>query len=99
MVEKEAQAIIEAVRKWSHLLSTRHFTLITDQRSVSYMFDATKHSKIKNDEIQRWRMELLAFNYDIKYRPGCNNYVADAFSRVACAVSSNNFIESLHSAL
>ncbi len=33
-VEKEATAIIEAVRKWSHFLARRHFTLITDQRSV-----------------------------------------------------------------
>ena len=98
-VEKEAQAIIEAVRKWSHLLSTRHFTLITDQRSVSSLFDATKHSKIKNDKIQRWRMELLAFNYDIKYRPGNKNTVADAFSRVSCALSSISSIQSLHESL
>ena len=33
--EKEATAIIEAVRKWSHLLSRNTFTLVTDQRSVS----------------------------------------------------------------
>ena len=34
-VEKEATAIIEAVRKWTHFLSRQHFTLVTDQRSVS----------------------------------------------------------------
>ena len=33
-VEKEATAIIEAVRKWSHFLARRHFTLVTDQHSV-----------------------------------------------------------------
>ena len=42
-VEKEASAIIEAVRKWKHYLTGHHFTLITDQRSVSYMFH-TKHN-------------------------------------------------------
>jgi len=36
-VEKEATAIIEAVRKWHHFLAGRHFTLITDQKSVSYV--------------------------------------------------------------
>ena len=41
-VEKEALAIIESVRKWNHLLSRQPFTLITDQRSVSYMFDNRK---------------------------------------------------------
>ena len=29
--EKEATAIIEAIRKWSHLLSRQTFTLVTDQ--------------------------------------------------------------------
>ena len=30
VVEKEATAIIEAVRKWNHFLSRQHFTLVTD---------------------------------------------------------------------
>ncbi|CAC5414189.1 unnamed protein product [Mytilus coruscus] len=42
-VEKEACAIIEAVRKWRNLLSGKHFTLVTDQEAVSYMFDSKKH--------------------------------------------------------
>ena len=29
-VEKEASAIVEAIRKWSHLLTGRRFKLITD---------------------------------------------------------------------
>ena len=32
-VEKEAQAIIEAVRLWKHFLTGRHITLTTDQKS------------------------------------------------------------------
>jgi hypothetical protein len=38
IVEKEAYAIVEAIRKWRHFL-TRHFYLVTDQRSVSFMFN------------------------------------------------------------
>lgn len=38
-VEKEAHAIVEAVRKWRHYLLGNHFQLITDQRSVAFMFD------------------------------------------------------------
>jgi hypothetical protein len=48
-VEKEAMAIIEAVRKWRHFLAGRHFTLKTDQRSVAFMFDSRKRTKIKNN--------------------------------------------------
>lgn len=46
-VEKEAHAIVEAVRKWKHYLSGRHFTLITDQKSVAFMFHAMHKSSIK----------------------------------------------------
>ena len=51
-VEKQATAIIEAVRKWSYLLAHRQFTLITDQRSVEFMLDSRKRTKIKNNKIQ-----------------------------------------------
>ena len=51
-VEKEATAIIEAVRKWSHFLARRQFTLITDQRLVAFMLDSRKRTKIKNNKIQ-----------------------------------------------
>ena len=55
-VEKEAQAIFESVNHWRYLLLGRHFTLITDQRSVAYMYDTKNPSKIKNDKILRWRV-------------------------------------------
>jgi len=51
-VEKEATAIIEAVHKWRHFLAGRHFTLVTNQRSVAFMIDNRKPSKIKNNKIQ-----------------------------------------------
>ena len=52
-IDKEATAIIEAVRKWSHFLLGQHFTLITEQRSVAFMCDTNRHSKVKNEKIQR----------------------------------------------
>ncbi|GFO16016.1 retrovirus-related pol polyprotein from transposon 17.6 [Plakobranchus ocellatus] len=36
-VEKEAYAIVEALRKWRHYLIGRHFQLVTDQKSVAFM--------------------------------------------------------------
>ena len=68
-VEKEATAIIEAVRKWSHLLARQQFTLITYQKSVAFMLDNRKRTKIKNNKIQCWRLELASFSYVVKYRP------------------------------
>ena len=57
-VEKEASAIIEAVRHWKHFLTNHHFIHRTDQKSVRFMFDKKNKENIKNDKISRWRMEL-----------------------------------------
>jgi len=65
-VGKEATAIIEAVRKWRHFLAGRHFTLVTDQRSMAFMIDNRKRSKIKNNKIQTWRLELASFSCTVK---------------------------------
>ena len=46
-VEKEAQAIVEAVRYWRHFLTGKHFRLVTDQRSVAFMFNSSPKGKIK----------------------------------------------------
>lgn len=97
-VEKEACAIVESLRKWRHYLIHRHFLLITDQKSVSYIFDQNHTSKIKNDKIERWRLELSCYKYDIIYRPGIQNNAADALSRV-CAFMSNSKLYELHDAL
>ncbi|XP_054287969.1 uncharacterized protein LOC129003695 [Macrosteles quadrilineatus] len=87
-VEKEAQAIVEALRKWRHYLVGKHFKLITDQRSVSFMFDNNRHGKVKNEKIMRWKLELSCFHYDIVYRPGKDNMAADALTRVCSSIQN-----------
>ena len=100
-VEKEAYAIVEAVRKWRHFLLGRDFTLITDQRSVSFMFDGSHSSKIKNEKIARWRLELMPYRYTIIYRAGKLNAAADALSRAnyLCSSSLLDELFELHSNL
>ena len=95
-VEKEAQAIVEAVRYWRHYLAGKHFTLLTDQRSVAFMFNNTQRGKIKNDKILRWRIELSTYNYDILYRPGKLNEPPDALSRGTCASAHDDQLRALH---
>ena len=79
-VKREAVAIMDAVRKWSSLLHGKHFTLISDQKAVSFMFDPRRLGKIKNMKIQTWRAELRNFDYEIKHRPGKLNLAPDALS-------------------
>lgn len=46
-IEKEAAAILKALWKWCHFLLCRHSRVITDQKSISFMFNNTRKSKIK----------------------------------------------------
>ena len=97
--EQEAPAIIEAIRKWSHLLPRQTFTLITDQRSVAFMFDSRRRSKIKTDKIQQWRVELASLSYIIKYRPGQQNVGPHSFSRAFCSTHPQCALNELHAGL
>ena len=91
--------IVEAINKWRHFLLGRHFTLITDQRSVSFMYDTKNFGKIKNEKILRWRMDLASFSYDIFYRSGKKNAVSDTLTRAHCAAFTSESLQDLHKAL
>ena len=98
-IEKEATAIIEAVRKWSHFLKGRTFILTTDQRSVSFMFDKSNRGKIKNTKIMMWRLELSQYHYEIRHKPGKEMTAADTFSRICSSTNSQTQIRELHTEL
>ena len=89
-IEKEALAIFDSLQKWRHYLIGRRFRLVTDQKSVSYMFNQEHNGKIKNAKILKWRLELAPFSYDIIYRSGQYNAAADAFSRVSSSLTSKD---------
>jgi transposase InsO family protein len=90
---------VEAVRKWKHYLTGKHFKLITDQKSVAYMFDTKRHSKIKNDKVMRWRIELSMYDFDIVYRAGEENIPADALSRMKIMSLTIDKLYELHKSL
>ena len=48
--EKEACAIVEAVKKWRHFLLNNHFQLVTDQEAVAFIYDYKKKGKVKNEK-------------------------------------------------
>ena len=98
-VEKEAAAIMDGVRKWSHFLHGKHFTLITDQQAVSFMFNPSRLGKIKNMKIQTWRAELGNFDYEIQHLPGKENYAPDALSRLSLVIGPNIELLEIHEQL
>ena len=77
----------------------RHFTLITDQKSVSYMYNYKSSDKIKNDKTMRCRVALSPFSYYIQFRPGKYNNASDTLTRVICDSISLNSLHDIHTLL
>lgn len=74
---REIYAITEAVKKWRQYLLGRKFLIYTDQQSLWNLL----HQTIQTPEQQKWLTKLLGFDYEIHYKPGLANRVADALSR------------------
>lgn len=86
--EKELLAVVYAVQKWRHYLLHAHFVIKPDQRSLKYLLEQRLNTPIQ----QQWLPKLLKFDYEIQYKEGKENLVADALSRVEGS-------EALHMAL
>lgn len=88
--EKEALAISWAVEKYRPYLHGSKFVLVTDHKPLIFIKNATKNSKIL-----RWRLDLENLDYDVIYKEGRNNVVADALSRKIDEIVSTNTNEIL----
>ncbi|GJZ65324.1 ty3-gypsy retrotransposon protein, partial [Tanacetum coccineum] len=75
---KEFYAITEAVKKWRQYLLGRRFRIYTDHHSLKHILTQT----IQSPEQQKWVTKLLGYDFEVLYKPGRENTVADALSRV-----------------
>jgi hypothetical protein len=75
--EKEAMAILEALRKWRHYLLGNKLVIKTDQKSLKYL---TNQRLLKGIQ-HKLMLKLLEFDYTTEYKQGKENSVADALSR------------------
>jgi hypothetical protein len=75
--EKEMLAILHAIELWHPYLLGQHFQIKTDHQSLKYFLE----QRISSQEQQKWVTKLFGYDYEIIYKKGKGNVVADALSR------------------
>ncbi len=82
-LEKEALAIIFAVKRLRQYLAGRRFTIYSDHKPLQHLFGESKQVPLMAaSRIQRWALTLNEYDYSIRYRPGSKICNADALSRL-----------------
>lgn len=71
---RELYAITSVVRKWRHYLLGSSFIILIDHKSLKDLMSQV----IQTPEQQNYLVKLLGYDYEIKYKPGSTNIVADA---------------------
>ena len=78
--EREAWAIVAASRKWrKYLEAAPEITILSDHSPLVWM----RHQRDPRGKFARWLIELEGLRYEIQYRKGSENLVADYLSRSA----------------
>jgi hypothetical protein len=74
---KEMFAIVDALRVWRPYLDGQKFTIVTDHQALTHFNSQVKVSRHQ----ARWLEFLQEFDYNLIYKPGTTNRVADPLSR------------------
>jgi hypothetical protein len=89
--EKEMLAILHALKKWHPYLMGRHFKVKTNHDSLKYFLE----QRLSSEEQQKWVTKMLGYDFEIIYKKGKQNVVADALSRNDVVVESLLYVISI----
>ena len=83
-VEKEALAVVFAIKQFRHYLSGAPFKVVSDHCPLQWL----AKQKDNNGRLGRWAVLLESFDYKIVYRPGKKHQNADCLSRLRVSAIS-----------
>ena len=75
--EKEMLAILHDLKQWRTYLIGRHFKVKTEHYSLKYFLE----QKLSLEEQLKWVTKVLEYDFEIIYKKGKQNIIADALSR------------------
>ncbi|KAK4383186.1 Retrovirus-related Pol polyprotein from transposon.6 [Sesamum angolense] len=78
-------AITEAVKKWRHYLLGHTFRIFMDHKSLKELVTQT----IQTPQQHKWLTKLLGYSIEIHFKPGRENVVVDALSRLIVPSSAS----------
>lgn len=85
--EKELLAIVWALQKLRNFLyGIANLTIYSDHQSLKYSIS----EKNPNSKLKRWKNLIEEFGAKLEYKPGNQNIVADALSRISVSVEQIN---------
>ena len=82
-IDREALAIVWAVKRFHMFLYGREFSLVTDHQALTFIFG--RHRSIPEmsaSRITRWALFLMNYQFEVEYRSTKNHANADMLSRL-----------------
>jgi hypothetical protein len=80
ITELECLAIIWAIKYFRHYLYGSKFSIITDHAALKWLLNSVTENA--NRRLERWKIVLSEYDFEIIYRKGKNHSNADAFLRL-----------------
>ena len=82
-IDREGLALVFAVKRFRYFLLGRPFVARTDHKPLIGLFGKGKPVPGNaNSRIQRWALLLSQYDYELVHKPGKDNLIADALSRL-----------------